>query len=82
MNIRTLGNKVAVKRFSAAKETASGIILKSTEEPDRAQVLSIGPEVTEVSIGDELLVNWNEAVKVEGETYVLPITAVIWVFGT
>jgi co-chaperonin GroES (HSP10) len=82
MNIRTLGNKIAVQRISAAKQTSSGIILKSTEEPDRAKVLSIGPEVDEVAIGDELLVNWNESVKVEGETYVLPITGVIWVFGT
>ena len=81
MDIRTLGNKIAVTRIAASKETESGIILKRSDEPDRAKVEVIGPDVDEVQVGDILLVNWNEAVKVEGEYYVLPITGVIWVYG-
>jgi co-chaperonin GroES (HSP10) len=79
MNIRTLGNKIAVTRVAAEKSTSSGIVLQRTDEPDRAKVESIGPEVDEVQIGDILLVNWNEAQKA-GDYYVLPVTAAIWVF--
>ena len=69
--MRTLGNKVAVERIAAEKVSAGGIVLQRTNEPDKARVLSIGPLVDEVAVGDILLVNWNTAVKVEGETYVL-----------
>ena len=79
MEIRTLGNKIAIKRIAAEKATASGIVLQRTEEPDRAEVTSIGPEVDEVKVGDVLLVNWNEAQKA-GDLYVMPVTAAIWVF--
>ena len=76
-----LRDNIIVERIAAEKQTASGIILKRTEEPDRAKVIAIGPKVDEVQIDDELLVNWNKAVKVEGENYVLPITEVIFIYG-
>jgi co-chaperonin GroES (HSP10) len=73
-------DNIIVERIAGEKETASGIILKSSEGPDRAKVLAIGPKVDEVSVGDELLLNWNKAVKVEDETYVVPITEVIFIY--
>jgi co-chaperonin GroES (HSP10) len=79
MEIRTLGNKVAVERIAAEKATTSGIVLQRTDEPDRARVVSVGPEVESVKVGEVLLVNWNEAQKA-GDLYVLPETAAIWVF--
>ena len=78
--IKPLGNKIVVSRIAAEKQTSSGIILRSSEEPDKAKVEAIGPDVTEVEVGDVALVNWNKASKAEDETYVLPITEVIWVF--
>ena len=81
MEIRTLGNKIAVTRIAAEKQTSSGIVLQRTDEPDTAIVTSIGPEVDEVQVGDKLLVNWNKAVKVGSDVYVLPITEVVWVYG-
>jgi co-chaperonin GroES (HSP10) len=75
-----LRDNILVERIAAEKATASGIILKSTGEPDRAVVLAIGSKVDEVQIGEELLVNWNKAVKVEGENYILPIGDVICVY--
>ena len=78
--IKPLGNKIVVSRIAAQKQTSSGIILRSTEEPDKAKVEAVGPDVTEVQVDDVVLINWNQAVKAEDETYVLPITEVIWVF--
>jgi co-chaperonin GroES (HSP10) len=74
-------DNIIVERIAAEKTTASGLILKSSDEPDRGKVISIGPKVDEVEIGDELLLNWNKAVKVEDETYVIPVTEVIFIYG-
>jgi co-chaperonin GroES (HSP10) len=78
--MQPLRDNIIVTRIAAEKETASGIILKSTGEPDRALVVAIGPKVDEVQIGEELLVNWNKATKVEGENYVVPIGEVVCVY--
>lgn len=80
MNIKPLGNKVAVERIAGEKSTASGIILRSTQDPDRAVITAIGPDVTEVNIGDQVLLNWNMATKFDGEMYIIPITEVIFVY--
>lgn len=79
--IRPLGNKVVVEReVSSENTTESGIILKSSQEPDKAVILAIGPEVNEVQVGDKVLLNWNKATKFEGEQYVVPITEVIFIY--
>jgi co-chaperonin GroES (HSP10) len=80
MNIKPLQNKVLIERLESVKETASGIILKSSEEPDRAKVLAIGPDVTEVEVGDIVLLNWNAAVK-SGDNYVISIDHVVFIYG-
>jgi co-chaperonin GroES (HSP10) len=73
-------DNIIVTRIAALKETSSGIILKYTEAPDRAKVIAIGPKVDEVSVGDELLLNWNKAIKIEDENYVVPINEVIFIY--
>jgi co-chaperonin GroES (HSP10) len=78
--MRPLKDNIIVTRLAAEKQTASGIILKHTEAPDRAKVVALGPKVDEVQIGDELLVNWNKAVKVADEDYVIPITEVVFIY--
>ena len=78
--MRPLKDNIIVTRLAAEKQTASGIILKHTEAPDRAKVVALGPKVDEVQIGDELLVNWNKAVKVDDEDYVIPITEVVFIY--
>jgi co-chaperonin GroES (HSP10) len=62
---------VIVERIAASKETTSGIILKSTEEPDKALVLNVGPDVLEVSEGDLVLLNWNKATAIN-DVYIIP----------
>ena len=78
--IRPLGNKVVVERIAAEKATSSGIILKRTDGPDKAKILAIGPDVEEVSVGEVALVNWNSAAPAGDNTYVLPVTEVIFIY--
>jgi co-chaperonin GroES (HSP10) len=75
-----LRDNIIVSRIAGEKTTASGLILKTSEGPDRAKVLSLGLKVDEVQVGDEVLLNWNKAVKVEDETYVVPIDEVIFIY--
>jgi chaperonin GroES len=80
MNIKPLGNRIVIERVEGSKQTESGIILKSSNEPDKAKVVSIGPKVDEVEVGDVILVNWNAAVK-SGDYYVITIDHVVFIYG-
>jgi co-chaperonin GroES (HSP10) len=75
-----LRDNIIVSRIAAEKQTSSGIILKTSDAPDRAKVIALGPKVDEVEIGDEVLLNWNQASKLDNENYVVPITEVIFIF--
>jgi co-chaperonin GroES (HSP10) len=80
MNIIPLKNKVVIERVEQTKTTASGIILQRTDEPDRAKILAIGPEVEDVSVGDVVLLDWNAAMKIE-DKYVAPVTSIVFIYG-
>lgn len=80
MNIKPLSNKIVIKRIEGSKQTESGIILKRTEEPDRAEVLAIGPDVDEVQVGDIVLLDWNVAIK-SGDYYIARIDGVVFIYG-
>jgi len=77
---RPTGKNVLVERIAAAKQTESGIILKSTQDPDRAKIIAIGPEIDEITVDEVALVNWNAATKVEDELYIIPIDHIILIF--
>lgn len=79
MAYRPTGKNVLVERIAASKETASGIILKSTQEPDRAKIIAIGPEIDEVAVDEIAVVNWNAATKVEDELYIINIDHIVLV---
>ena len=75
-------DNIIVNRIQSERKTESGLILQSNAgEPDKAQVVSIGPKVDEVQVGDTILINWNQATKIEGDTYVVPISEVIFVYS-
>ena len=85
MILKPLKDKILVSRIAGEKQTEFGIILKTSEVPDKALVESIGPKIDEVSVGDEVLINWNGAVKVSGkelekEFYVVSIEHVILIY--
>jgi len=73
-----LNRNVIVERKAPEKVSAGGIILQSSLEPDRATVVATSDE--SLSIGEELLINWNKAYKIENETYRIHIDDVIAVF--
>ena len=81
-NWKAVGENIIVSRIEAPKTTASGIILKSSNGPDRAKIISIGELVREgeFGVGDELLINWNGATKIEDEYYVVPYNQIVWVY--
>ena len=64
-------DRVIMEIAKKHQETTSGIIVSSKEEIDRGIALAVGPEVRFVSIGDELMVNWNKATQFmyEGKSY-------------
>ena len=85
MDIKPLKDKIVVSRIAAEKTTSAGIILKTTDGPDKALVEAIGTKVDEVAVGDEVLVNWNGAVKVSGkeldkEYYVIAVEHIILIY--
>ena len=73
-----LNRNVIVERKAPEKVSAGGIILQSSLEPDRAIVVATSDE--SLSIGEELLINWNKAYKIEKEIYRIHIDDVIAVF--
>ena len=78
MKFVPLSNNIIVKRKDPVKTTSSGIVLQSSLEPDRGVVVSTSTE--DVNVGEELLLNWNKAYKIDNEHYRIHINEVIAVF--
>ena len=79
MAFRPTGSNVLIERIAAEKKSSGGLILKSTLEPDKAKIIAIGPEVTDVAVNEIAIVNWNRASNVEDELYTIPITEIVMV---
>jgi co-chaperonin GroES (HSP10) len=64
MAVRPLGKKVLVAENKRDNQTASGIILEGGQglgESKTGTVIAIGPEVTQVQVGDKILLDWSKA---------------------
>lgn len=71
MIVKPLFKKVLVAEIKAVTKSDVGIILDgadSVREQNRAKVLAVGPDVTDVQVGDVILLDWTKAsvVKVDG----------------
>ena len=70
MEIRPLNDRILIAQNAKENTTQSGIILgdRGVGEITKATVLAIGPDVTEVKVGDVVLPEWAKAspVKVDG----------------
>lgn len=77
--MRPLHNKVLVERIVVDNVSAGGIVLQSSQGPDKAKVLAVGPEAKEVSVGEVVLLNWNAAQKA-GDNYIVPEDQIVLVF--
>ena len=85
MSYRPTGSNVIVSRIAGSKETESGLILKTSQEPDKAKIVAIGPDADQVAIGEIALVNWQRANKITGieeddELYVLPESEIVFIY--
>ena len=78
--MKPVKNNVIVSRVEPVLTTESGIILKNPIDVDRALVESIGPDVTEVSVGEKVMIDWNKARIVEDDLYLIPVTEIVFVF--
>ena len=83
--LRPLKNKVVIEMNKKENVSAGGIILtKSNDSHDTGRVISIGPDVMDISVGDTVLPNWNAATKTNdgGQTlYIISEADVVMIFG-
>ena len=64
MNVTPLKDKVLVAENKSEIKSESGIILEganSVRESKTGTVLAVGPDVTEVKVGDVIYLEWNKA---------------------
>jgi co-chaperonin GroES (HSP10) len=80
MNLTPLRNNVIVEKLEKELTTSSGIILKSNDEADKAKVIAVGSEVTDVVVGNIILINWNKATKLMDNLYQVNIDEVVAIF--
>jgi co-chaperonin GroES (HSP10) len=80
MNLTPLRNNVIVEKLEKELTTSSGIILKSTDEADKAKVIAVGSEVTDVAVGNTILINWNKAIKLMDNLYQVNVNEVVAIF--
>lgn len=83
MNIKPLGDRVVIKRLEAEEKTKSGIVLpgQAKEQPQMAEVVAVGPGVTEdgktipmeVKTGDVVIFSKyaGTEIKYEGADYTI-----------
>jgi len=80
MNLTPLRNNVIVEKLEKELTTSSGIILKSNDEADKAKVIAVGSEVTDVAVGNIILINWNKAIKLMDNLYQVNTNEVVAIF--
>lgn len=81
MKLKPLGKNVIVSVIDGGKLTDSGILLSVSLNPDRGLVHAVGPEAKEVSVGDQVFLDWNKAVKIEGgDNYLISEDNIIWIY--
>jgi len=64
MIVKPLKNKVLVAENASETKSEAGIILEnvnSARDSKSGTVLAIGPDVTEVKVGDKILLDWSKA---------------------
>lgn len=70
--MKAYGKFIAAKQVTVEKQTATGIYLAETSSDKVFEVVSIGSEVKEFSVGDKLILGpsyQGEKVKVDSEEY-------------
>jgi chaperonin GroES len=73
MTARPLQDRIHVERLKPDEKSAGGIIFAAPDRPDFAKVIAIGPKVTDVAVGDTVILGKfaGSTVKFEGEPMLL-----------
>lgn len=69
-----LGHRVVAKQIAKEEKTASGILIakEAQESQEIAEVVAVGPKVTDVKVGDRVVYKtFASPVKVDGEEYLV-----------
>ena len=73
MKLRPTADNIVLKQTEAEETTSSGIILATTakEKPAIYEVMSAGPDVKEVKVGDKVVVGkfTGSEIKLDGVDY-------------
>ena len=79
--LEAITTRLVCKRSEEVRQTASGIILqRDNSEEIYAEVLSAGPDVKTIVVGDRLIVDWRTVAqtKHEGDSYyIVDVTNVL-----
>jgi len=83
--LKPIKSNVIVELIEKEKVTSGGIILQKADptEANRGLVVAIGPEVTDIVLGQEVLPNWNAAKKMKFEEqnlYVVDEEEIVLIF--
>ena len=66
--IQATGKRYIIKPVELTMESRGGIILRSTDDTQLAEIISIGSRVEEpLPLGTKIVVNWNHAVAIKHE---------------
>jgi co-chaperonin GroES (HSP10) len=79
--IKAIKKRCIIERIEAEKVTAGGIVLQHSQEYNpRAKILSVGEQVTEVKVGDVIVLDWRNTVplKYNDQTYFVTEEGNIW----
>lgn len=75
MNFKPLGDRLLVKTVEESNTTASGIIIpdNAKEKPSRAEVMAIGTDVEDISVGDIVVYGKYSGTELvlDGEEYIV-----------
>ncbi len=81
MNVFPLGDRVLVAEEKAESVSAMGIIIEGgTGDSKTCKVLSVGPEVKNITEGERVFVDWSKGliIKIDGAQRVLvPESAIV-----
>ena len=84
MSLRTIKNRVIIKPTFVPDVSSSGIFLGEGEMKDEGEVLAIGPDVLDCSVGDTVLFlngAGRQATAGKEKILILPDTDIIAVFS-
>ena len=83
--LKPIKSKVILELVEKEKLSSGGIVLQKADptEANRGIVLATGPEVTDVEVGQEVLPNWNAAMKLkydDKQLYVIDQEEIVLIF--